>query len=56
MTRGMVTIATGDKHYYEIAANLLLSYRFFQKNAGGGTHRLQLLLRNIMSIPNYLMM
>lgn len=36
MTRGMVTIATGDKHYYEIAANLLLSYRFFQKNAGGG--------------------
>lgn len=31
MTRGFITIATGKKHYYEIAANLLLSYRFFTK-------------------------
>ena len=30
--RGMVTIATGDKHYYQIAANLLLSYRTFSDN------------------------
>lgn len=29
MTKGFITIATGDNHYYEIAANLLLSYRFF---------------------------
>lgn len=27
MTRGFITIATGNIHYYEIAANLLLSYR-----------------------------
>lgn len=32
MTRGFVTIATGNKYYYEIAANLLLSYRYFSKN------------------------
>lgn len=32
MTRGFITIATGNRHYYEIAANLLLSYRFFSKN------------------------
>ncbi len=32
MTKGMITIATGNKHYYEIAANLLLSYRMFSKN------------------------
>lgn len=32
VTKGMITIATGDKHYYEIAANLLLSYREFAKN------------------------
>ncbi|MCR5652726.1 MAG: hypothetical protein K6F88_02900 [Ruminococcus sp.] len=30
--KGYITIATGDIHYYEIAANLLLSYRFFCKN------------------------
>ena len=29
MTRGFVTIATGDEQYYRIAANLLRSYRFF---------------------------
>lgn len=27
MTRGLITVATGDQHYYRIAANLLLSYR-----------------------------
>lgn len=32
MTRGMITIATGDVHYYRIAANLLLSYRIFSDN------------------------
>lgn len=32
MTKGFITIATGKKHYYKIAANLLLSYRFFSKN------------------------
>lgn len=29
MTKGIITIATGDIHYYRIAANLLLSYRTF---------------------------
>lgn len=29
MTQGFVTIATGDEHYYRIAANLLHSYRLF---------------------------
>lgn len=32
MTRGFITIATGKKHYYELAAHLLLSYRFFTNN------------------------
>ena len=32
MTRGFITIATGSEHYYKIAANLLISYRFFSKN------------------------
>lgn len=32
MTKGFITIATGDKHYYKIAANLLLSYRLFSDN------------------------
>lgn len=32
MTRGFITIATGKEHYYEIAANLVKSYRFFAKN------------------------
>ena len=32
MTRGMITISTGDVHYYRIAANLLLSYRIFSDN------------------------
>lgn len=30
--KGFITIATGAKHYYKIAANLLLSYRYFTKN------------------------
>ncbi len=30
--RGFVTVATGSKHYYEIAANLLLSYRYHSKD------------------------
>ena len=29
MTRGFITIATGKKHYYEIAANLLKSYKHY---------------------------
>ena len=32
MKRGFDTIATGRKHYYELAANLLQSYRFFSPN------------------------
>ena len=32
MTRGFVTIATGNIHYYKIAANLLKSYRLFTKD------------------------
>lgn len=32
MTKGIITIATGDKHYYKIAANLLKSYRYFSDN------------------------
>lgn len=32
MTRGFITIATGKSHYYKIASNLLLSYRFFTEN------------------------
>lgn len=32
MTRGFITIATGDKYYYRIAANLLLSYRLFSQD------------------------
>lgn len=32
MTRGFVTIATGKQRYYEIAANLLASYRHFTAN------------------------
>ena len=31
-TRGFITIATGDKHYYKLAANFLSSYRMFSKN------------------------
>ena len=31
MTRGFITIATGKKQYYEIAVNLLRSYRYFAK-------------------------
>ncbi|MBR6916763.1 MAG: hypothetical protein IKN38_01130 [Clostridia bacterium] len=33
MKRGFITIATGKKHYYEIAANLLKSYRHFTNHA-----------------------
>ena len=29
MSRGFITIATGKEHYYKIAANLLLSYRYY---------------------------
>ena len=32
MTKGFITIATGDKQYYKIAANLLLSYRCFSES------------------------
>lgn len=32
MTRGFITIATGKRHYYEIAANLVKSYRLFSDN------------------------
>ena len=32
MTKGFITIATGDKQYYMIAANLLLSYRCFSES------------------------
>lgn len=32
LTRGFVTIATGSRHYYAIAANLLASYRLFAKD------------------------
>lgn len=31
MTRGFITIATGKKQYYKIAANLVKSYRYFSK-------------------------
>lgn len=30
--RGFITIATGKEHYYKIAKNLLLSYRYFAKD------------------------
>lgn len=33
MTKGFITIATGDIHYYRIAANLLLSYRRFSESS-----------------------
>lgn len=32
MTRGFITIATGKARYYELAENLLYSYKFFSKN------------------------
>ena len=32
INRGFITIATGDIHYYRIAANLLKSYRYWTKN------------------------
>lgn len=32
MTRGFVTIATGGEHYYKIAANMLMSYRYRSEN------------------------
>ncbi len=32
VSRGLITIATGNIHYYKIAANLLLSYKHFSKN------------------------
>ena len=31
MSRGFITIATGQEHYYEIAYNLLISYRLFSE-------------------------
>lgn len=33
MTHGFVTIATGDEQYYEMAANLLASYRAFARES-----------------------
>ena len=30
--KGFVTIATGDSKYYQMAVNLLLSYRHFTKS------------------------
>ena len=32
MTRGLITIATGNKYYYELAKNLLISYRLKSAN------------------------
>ena len=32
MTKGFVTVATGDTHYYKTAVNLLKSYRYFTQN------------------------
>lgn len=32
MIRGLITIATGKEHYFELAANFLMSYRFFSEN------------------------
>ena len=32
MTRGFITIATGRDQYYEMAKNLVLSYRLFCGN------------------------
>ena len=32
MTRGFITIATGRDKYYEMAKNLVLSYRLFCDN------------------------
>lgn len=32
MTRGFVTIATGGIHYYQIAANMLMSYQYYAKS------------------------
>lgn len=31
MTRGFITIATGGDWYYQLAENLLLSYRLFSE-------------------------
>lgn len=31
MTRGLITVATGNEKYYKVAANLLKSYRYFSK-------------------------
>lgn len=33
LTKGFITVATGKEQYYEIARNLLLSYRFTSQNA-----------------------
>lgn len=32
MTRGFITIATGNLYYSKLAENLLLSYRYHSKN------------------------
>lgn len=32
MTRGFVTISTGNEYYYKLATNLLMSYRYNSKN------------------------
>ena len=32
MTKGFITVATGDEHYYKLADNLVKSYRLFNNN------------------------
>lgn len=32
MTKGFITLATGEERYFKLAVNLLKSYRFFSKN------------------------
>jgi len=32
MTKGFITVATGNEYYYKLAYNLLTSYRYFAKN------------------------
>ena len=32
MTKGFITLATGNERYFKLASNLLKSYRFFSKN------------------------
>lgn len=32
MTRGFITLATGKELYYQLARNLLMSYRLYTQN------------------------